>query len=268
MLGLPDSTLQAMSPVVLGAVASLLAGLATGVGALPILAAIRVSPRTQDALLGFGAGVMLTASFFSLIIPGLEAAQRQGNTPSAAALIVVCGVLIGASALAALNRVIPHEHFFTGREGRDTRRLARIWLFVIAITLHNFPEGLAVGVGFGGGDVDNGTALALGIGLQNLPEGLAVAVALRTQRYSRAHAFLVALATGLVEPVGGIFGAGLTTAARELLPWGMAFAAGAMVFVISSEIIPETHRRGLQHTGTAGLMVGMVVMLYLDVTLG
>jgi ZIP family zinc transporter len=265
MLG---STLQETSPVVLGAVASLLAGLATGLGAIPILMTVRVSAKMQDALLGFGAGVMLSASFFSLILPALEAAEDQGAGRSLAAMIVVAGILIGAGALAILNRVIPHEHFFTGREGRDTRALARIWLFVIAITLHNFPEGLAVGVGFGGGNVANGTALAIGIGLQNLPEGLAVGVALLTQHYSRGYAFAVAFATGLVEPVGGLFGAGVVTLARDLLPWGMAFAAGAMIFVISSEIIPETHRRGFQQAGTAGLMIGMVLMLYLDVTIG
>ncbi|RDD61464.1 ZIP family metal transporter [Ferruginivarius sediminum] len=260
--------MQETSPVVLGAVASLLAGLATGLGAIPILMTVRVSAKMQDALLGFGAGVMLSASFFSLILPALEAAQAEGAGRSLAATIVVLGILIGAGTLAILNRVIPHEHFFTGREGRDTRVLARIWLFVIAITLHNFPEGLAVGVGFGGGNVENGTALAIGIGLQNLPEGLAVAVALLTQHYSRGYAFAVAFATGLVEPVGGLLGAGVVTLARDLLPWGMAFAAGAMIFVISSEIIPETHRRGFQHAGTTGLMIGMVLMLYLDVILG
>jgi ZIP family zinc transporter len=265
MLG---STLQETSPVVLRAVASLLAGLATGLGALPILMTVRVSAKMQDALLGFGAGVMLSASFFSLILPALEAAEDQGTGRSMAAMIVVTGILIGAGALAILNRVIPHEHFFTGREGRDTRVLTRLWLFVIAITLHNFPEGLAVGVGFGGGNVANGTALAIAIGLQNLPEGLAVAVALLTQHYSRGYAFAVAFAAGLVEPVGGLFDVGVVTLARDLLSWGMAFAAGAMIFVISSEIIPETHRRGLQQTGTAGLMIGMVLMFYRDVTIG
>lgn len=262
-----DSTLQEMSPVTLGALASLLAGLATGAGAIPILAAVRISPRVQDVLLGFGAGVMLSASFFSLILPGLEAAESQGAGRTLAALIVVLGILLGAVALAAINRVIPHEHFFTGREGADTTMLARVWLFVIAITLHNFPEGLAVGVGFGGGDVANGLSLAIGIGLQNMPEGLAVAVALLTQHYSRGQAFAIALLTGLVEPIGGVFGAGVVSLARELLPWGMAFAAGAMIFVISSEIIPETHRRGFQHAGTFGLMIGLVVMLFLDVAL-
>lgn len=265
---MPESLLLGLSPVTLGALASLVAGLMTGVGALPVLLAARTGPRTQTVMLGFGAGVMLSASFFSLILPALDAAARQGADRSTAAVIVVVGILIGAGALAALNRVIPHEHFITGREGADIHVLRRIWLFVIAITLHNVPEGLAVGVGFGGGDMANGVPLAVGIGLQNLPEGLAVGVALRTQHYGRGESFLIALATGLVEPVGGLFGAGVVAIARDLLPWGMAFAAGAMVFVISSEIIPETHRRGHQQAGTAGLMIGLVAMLFLDVVLG
>lgn len=263
-----DGLLEQTSPLTLGAVASLLAGLATGVGALPILAPVRISAQMQDVMLGFGAGVMLSASFLSLILPGLEAAEAQGAGRALAALIVVAGILLGAACLDVLNRVIPHEHFITGREGVDGTTLARIWLFVIAITLHNFPEGLAVGVGFGAGDVANGLSLAIGIALQNLPEGLAVALALLSQNYSRGTAFAVALVTGLVEPVGGLFGAGVVAVARELLPWGMAFAGGAMVFVISSEIIPETHRRGFQNAPTFGLMVGLVVMLFLDVTLG
>lgn len=264
-----NELLDAGSPFTLGAIASLLAGLMTGVGALPVLATgAAISDRTQAVMLGFGAGVMLTASYFSLIVPGLEAAERQGHATAIAAAIVVLGILIGAALLAVLNRVIPHEHFVTGREGADATLLRRVWLFVIAITLHNVPEGLAVGVGFGGGDITNGTTLAVGIGLQNLPEGLAVAVALMTQNYGRGEAFLIALLTGLVEPLGGLFGAGVVTVAQDLLPWGMAFAAGAMLYVISSEIIPETHRRGYQQAGTAGLMIGVVVMLFLDVTLG
>jgi zinc transporter, ZIP family len=139
---------------------------------------------------------------------------------------------------------------------------------VIAITLHNFPEGLAVGVGYGTGDLGRASALALGIGLQNLPEGLAVAMALAGEGYTRVAAFAVALATGLVEPLGGLIGVSAVTLAQPLLPWGLAFAAGAMIFVISSEIIPETHRKGFKIEGTFGLMTGFVVMMVLDVTLG
>jgi ZIP family zinc transporter len=256
------------SPIVLGSVGSLLAGLATGLGALPVFVVKRVSDRVQDVMLGFAAGVMLAASFFSLILPGLDAARDQGAGEVGAVALVAAGILLGAACLWLIHRYSPHEHFILGPEGPHTERLRRIWLFIIAITLHNFPEGLAVGVGFGGGNVANGTALALGIGMQNMPEGLAVALALLTLRYSKGQALLVATLTGLVEPLGGLLGAGAVTLAGFLLPWGLAFAAGAMIFVISEEIIPETHRRGLELQGTLGLMLGLVAMMFLDVTVG
>jgi ZIP family zinc transporter len=257
----------ASSPVLLGSFASLLAGLATGVGALPILFVRRLSDPVQDVMLGFAAGVMLAASFFSLILPGLDAARGQGASELGAVTLVISGILLGAASLWSIHRYAPHEHFISGREGPLTLKLRRIWLFIAAITVHNIPEGLAVGVGFGGGD-GGGVALAIGIGLQNMPEGLAVAVALLTLDYSKAQALPVALLTGLVEPVGGLLGAGAVTMAQFLLPWGLAFAAGAMIFVISDEIIPETHRKGFENQGTAGLVVGLVVMMFLDVMLG
>ena len=252
-----------------GLLASFAAGAMTGVGALPaLLPAVRVSPRFQDVMLGFAAGVMLAASAFSLIVPGLEAAAEDYGDELPAALTVGCGILLGALALWLVDAYVPHEHFILGREGALSSSLRRIWLFVIAITLHNFPEGLAVGVGYGGGDLGKANALAIGIGLQNLPEGLAVAVALASERYSRGAAFTVALLTGMVEPLGGLIGVTAVTLAQPLLPWGLAFAAGAMIFVISSEIIPETHRKGFATEGTFGLMIGFVVMMVLDTTLG
>jgi ZIP family zinc transporter len=257
-----------LSPITLGSLASLLAGLATLVGALPILVIRQLSDQAQDVMLGFAAGVMLAASFFSLILPGLEVAQAQGASKIDAVGLVAFGILLGAACLWLIHRFAPHEHFITGHEGPHTEKLLRIWLFIIAITLHNFPEGLAVGVGFGGGDVSNGIALAIGIGLQNAPEGLAVAIALLTLHYSKAQALFVAMLTGLVEPVGGVLGITAVTFGQFLLPWGLAFAAGAMIFVISDEIIPETHRKGLQTHGTVGLMIGLVVMMFLDVALG
>lgn len=256
------------SPILAGALASLLAGLATGVGALPILFIRKISEQTQDVMLGFAAGVMLAASFFSLIIPGIDVAQEQGATKLGAVTLVIAGILLGAASLWLVHRYLPHEHFIMGRQGPDAPRFRRIWLFVIAITLHNFPEGLAVGVGFGGDDPGKAIALAVGIGLQNMPEGLAVAVALLTLNYSRGQAFFVALLTGLAEPIGGLLGTGAVTVAQSLLPWGLACAAGAMIFVISDEIIPETHRRGFETHGTLGLMIGLVVMMFLDVMLG
>lgn len=251
-----------------GLLASLAAGLMTGVGAVPVLIGREVHPRWNDSMLGFAAGVMLSASFFSLILPGLAAADLHYGGVLAAALIVGAGIALGALAVAGLNEALPHEHFVAGLEGADPGALARIWLFVIAITIHNFPEGLAVGVGFGGGDVANGLSLATGIGLQNAPEGLAVAVALRAQGYRRVYAFAVATVTGLIEPVGGLLGAAAVSASALVLPWGLAFAAGAMIYIISHEIIPETHRRGHQNAATAGLVGGMILMMVLDVTLG
>lgn len=258
----------ASSPILMGSFASLLAGLATALGALPIFVVRRLSDRTQELMLGFAAGVMLAASFFSLIIPGLEVARTQWDSKFGAVNLVIFGILSGAAFLWLIHRYAPHEHFNFGREGPVTERIRRIWLFVIAITLHNLPEGLAVGVGFGGDDVGRAVALAIGIGLQNMPEGLAVAVALLTLNYSRGQALLVATLTGLVEPVGGILGVAAVTVATSVLPWGMGFAAGAMIFVISNEIIPEMHRKGMKNYATEGLIVGLVVMMFLDVMLG
>lgn len=251
----------------LGLLGSLLAGLGTGVGALPIFLLSKVTQRMQGALMGFGAGVMLAATSFSLIIPGLEAASSSASNLYAA-VIVAAGILLGGAFLWLTNQYFPHEHFVKGPEGANLSNLRKIWLFVIAIAIHNFPEGLAVGVGFGGGDVTNGLILTMGIGLQNLPEGFVVALALITEKYSKWAAFGVALATGLVEPVGGLIGAGVVSVAQPILPWAMAFAAGAMLFVISDEIIPESHRLGYEKAATIGVMLGFVVMMFLDVTLG
>ena len=251
-----------------GFLGSLAAGMMTSIGALPVFLGRTITPRTQDTLMGFTAGVMLAASFFSLIIPSLEASERIYGGPFAPAAIVVVGILIGVAVLMFLNERIPHEHFVMGREGPETRGLKRVWLFVLAITIHNIPEGLAVGVGFGGGDIENGTTLAIGIGLQNIPEGLAIALALAVEGYSRMYAFGIACLSGLVEPVAGLVGVTAVTYSEPLLPWGLAFAAGAMIYVISHEIIPETHKRGYRNEATTGLTIGLVVMLFLDVTLG
>lgn len=246
--------------------ASFLAGQATTLGALPVFFLKSISQRTQNAFLGFAAGIMLAASFFSLIIPGLEAAgELHGGDRTIAALIVGSAVLLGAGTLHLLNRVAPHEHFISGpMSGAEKSRLSRIWLFVIAITLHNFPEGLAVGVSFGSPSISDGYATAFGIGLQNVPEGLAVALSLAAVGYSRLFAFLVALLTGLIEPVGGFLGIGLISLSMELLPWGLGFAGGAMIWVVSSEIIPETHRDHQEGVTTFALMVGLAVMMSLD----
>ncbi len=249
--------------------ASAAAGLATGAGALPVLAIRGISGRLESGFLGFAAGVMLAASFFSLILPGLEAAGEGGLSPAWSAATIGAAILLGAATLQLLNAYAPHEHFIIGPSGTaSTSQLQRIWLFVIAITLHNFPEGLAVGVSFGGGDMANGTTTAFGIGLQNVPEGLAVAISLASVGYSRLFSVVAALLTGLIEPLGGFLGIAAVSVSEPLLPWGLGFAAGAMIWVVSSEIIPETHREGHQGTATATLMIGLTLMLFLDWTFG
>ncbi|MFN3658553.1 MAG: ZIP family metal transporter [Pseudolabrys sp.] len=253
--------------IAIGTAASIGAGAATGIGALLVLFVRKLPQALNDALLGFSAGVMLAASFFSLIIPGLARATADLGSTAPAALVVIAAVMLGAIALSLINRYVPHEHFVIGKQGIETRALRRIWLFVIAITLHNFPEGLAVGVGYGQGDIASGNSLAIGIGLQNIPEGLAVAVALRTLGYGRLACFAIGGATGLVEPIGGVLGVTAVTLFAPLLPWGLGFAAGAMLFVVSNEIVPETHRRGHEQLATFGLMIGLAVMMFLDVTL-
>ena len=152
------------SPILIGAGASFAAGLLTGVGALPVLIVRRIPESLQDAMLGFAAGVMMAASVFSLILPALDEARIDLANETAATLVVIAGILIGGAVLWLINERVPHEHFILGHEGPPTERLRRIWLFVIAITLHNFPEGLAVGVGFGTGNFGSATALAIGIG--------------------------------------------------------------------------------------------------------
>ncbi len=253
--------IEALPLWLIGGLFSLFAGLATGIGALPIFFTKNISLRTQDIFMGFGAGVMLAATSFSLIIPGLDVAGRDFF----GANIMVIGILLGGICLWLGDRFIPHEHFYKGVEGQSAINIKRVWLFVYAITLHNLPEGLAVGVSFGTGDLASGMTLALGIGLQNIPEGLVVALALVTIGYSKMRAFLVALLTGLIEPIGGLLGASIVTLFHPLLPWGLAFAAGAMLYVISDEIIPESHRKGHARQATFGLMVGFVAMLFLDV---
>ena len=256
-----------MDLVLTALLASTITGGLTAVGALPVLFGKRPSERFNDTLLGFAAGVMLAASFFSLIVPSIDISTEMYGVGPIPALIAVFGILLGAAAIAMMDRLLPHEHFISGPEGIASEKISGVWLFVFAIAIHNFPEGLAVGVGYGSGETDTAFSLALGIGLQNLPEGLAVAVGLMAVGYSRMKSFLVAALTGLIEPIGGLVGGIFVNLSQVLLPWGLVFAAGAMLFVISHEIIPETHRRGHHQRATAGLMVGLVIMLFLDVWL-
>ena len=262
-------------PVVWNAfVGGSVAALATALGTVPVMLSQRLSERVQDTLFGFGAGVMLAACAFSLIIPGLEAAKAQnlaGGSPWAAGSVIGLSILLGGAVLMLMDKLLPHEHFIKGREGMDgeaVRKLRRTWLFVFAIALHNLPEGLAIGVGYAGNDGLRGNALATGIAIQDVPEGLVVAVALLAAGYKRWIAVGLGMASGLVEPLGAVLGASIIGWSAALLPWGLGFAAGAMLFVISHEIIPESHRKGHEAYATSGLMIGFVLMMLLDTALG
>ncbi|MFC6954149.1 ZIP family metal transporter [Halorubellus litoreus] len=242
------------------------------------------SERALDGALGFAAGVMLAAAFTSLILPGIDAA---GGDP----LPVLFGVLLGAAFLDQADRFVPHAHYLlTGKRRDDVgydaadspvdeSKVAGVVLFILAITLHNMPEGLAVGVGFGNAANATGAestaaladalALMLAIGIQNVPEGLAVSVAAINAGFDkRAYAVFTGVRSGVVEIPLCVLGALAVTLVAPLLPYAMGFAAGAMLFVISDEIVPETHQGGHERVATLGLMVGVVVMLYLDVSLG
>lgn len=207
---------------------------------------------------------MLAATFFSLLGPGLEEATARWDRWGGLGIATVA-LVSGAALVAILHRYSPHEHFIKGPEGADKTRLARVWLFVIAITLHNFPEGLAVGVGAASGELDIALPITLGIGLQNIPEGLVVALSLLREGYARDRAVLVGCATGLVEPIGALVGAGVLAVSSTILPAVLCFSAGAMLFVISDEVIPESHQGPHAGAATWGVVGGFVLMMVLDV---
>lgn len=258
------------SLVAIGFLASLAAGLATFVGALPILGMGAPDGPRQSLLLGFAAGVMLAASFFSLIIPGIAQAREMGFDLASAFTVVMAAVLLGGISLALLNTYMPSlDQFGLGPSGMAETRFRRVWLFVAAITLHNFPEGMAVGVSFGGGDMAAGMTTTIGIGLQNMPEGLAVAGAVASLGYSLRRALATALFSGLVEPVAGLMGAAAVSLASALLPWGLGFAAGAMIYIVTLEIIPDVRRQvSSRKPAMVSLAVGLFTMMTLDIGLG
>jgi ZIP family zinc transporter len=241
-------------------IASLLAGLATGLGGVPLLFWRKDVPRRlSDLMLGFAAGVMLAATAFSLLVPALE---QGGLIPG------VGGVVVGALFLYALDRLVPHVHPALGRQEGLNSTVARVWLLILAITIHNFPEGFSVGVVMGTGDVQAGLGLALAMALQNIPEGLAVAAPLVREGYSKGRALLYAALSGLAEPVAGTLGALAVQSIARVLPWALAFAAGAMLYVVSDEMIPESHREGYEVEATLGFIAGFVVMMALDNAFG
>jgi ZIP family zinc transporter len=256
---------MSLETILSGFLASGIAGMATAVGAALVFTLhSRMSERLEDGLLSLAAGIMLAASVFSLLLPGMEVARSSGASEFGAAMQVVAGMFGGMLLLSLLHCCLPHEHFVAGLQGPEGHKVRRMWLFVIAIAIHNVPEGMAVGVGWGAGGEEQGLALVLGIGAQNIPEGLAVAAALLAIRYSAWRAFLISVLTGLLEAVGGLFGASLTVISNQALPAVLGLAGGAMLFIISDEIIPETHHRGHQALATWSLMVGFCAMMLLD----
>ena len=265
------------NPVVQGLAGGLVIAGMNMLGALLILVYRDPSQRALDGALGFAAGVMLAASFTSLVVPGIDATEVLVPGVPAAGLLkpvpVIVGILLGALLLDQADHWVPHVHvLITGRERSDQTvseaGVASVVLFIVAITIHNMPEGLAVGVGFGSGNVGNAVALMLAIGVQNIPEGLAVSVAAVNAGFGRTrYAVLTGVRSGLVEVPLTVLGAFAVTFVAPVLPYAMGFAAGGMLFVISDEIVPETHARGNERLATLGTMVGTVVMLYLDVAL-
>ncbi len=241
---------------------------ATALGALPALFLRGISSRTEDTMLGLAAGMMLAASSFSLILPGLAAGEQiTGSTPIGA-LTVVAGLGLGVLLMLGLDLFTPHEHEHGGPCGAGCGRVSRVWLFVFAIALHNLPEGMAIGVSFAQGDLNVGLPLTTAIAIQDIPEGLAVAMALKAAGLTPARAVMVAALSGLMEPIGALLGIGLASGLALAYPIGLGLAAGAMIFVVSHEVIPETHRNGHQTPATIGLMSGFAVMMVLDTTLG
>jgi ZIP family zinc transporter len=242
--------------------------LGTALGAVPVLVIRNMPVAIADCLLGFGAGVMLAATAFSLIIPGLDAAQSIGLGRWGAGGVVSFGILFGAFCLFLLDRKVsaPTPDLLVIDPNRP-HIPPRIWVFVIAIIAHNIPEGMAVGVSAGGAMPD-ANSLAMGIALQDVPEGLVIALVLAGAGMSRFKAFLIGAASGLVEPVAAVICAWLVRLGEILLPLGLAFAAGAMLLVVTQEIIPESRANGHHRLASGGLCVGFCLMMLMDTALG
>jgi ZIP family zinc transporter len=255
-------SLRSANPVLQAFIATLATYLLTALGTLPVLF-FRTAPRgLMDGMMGFAAGVMVAASCWSLLVPAIE---------TGGVAIATIGLLGGAAFLYAADQLLPHLHpEFPDEATVEGPHVAwqRSALLMMAMTLHNVPEGMAVGVSFGGRDVGSAVALAVGIGLQNVPEGLAIAMPLRRGGMSPGRAFFWGQLSAAVEPIAGVIGAWLVLASSGALPYGMAAAAGAMLYVVVEELIPETVRSGTADVATIGFIAGFAIMMALDNALG
>lgn len=266
--------LSGFSHIIQALFATLFTWLLTAVGAAAVFFFRRFNRRLLDGMLGFAAGVMIAASFWSLLAPAIEMSADLGGSPWVPPLI---GFMAGAAFLFATDKLLPHLH--PGLPATEAEGIRTSWqrsiLLVLAITLHNIPEGLAVGVAFGAvkyglasATLPGAVALAIGIGLQNLPEGTAVAVPLRREGLGRFRAFFFGQASGIVEPMAGIVGALAVVLVRPLLPYALSFAAGAMIYVVVEELIPESQLESKSDVATIGAIGGFAAMMALDVALG
>jgi ZIP family zinc transporter len=265
---------ESIDPVLAAFYATLFTWGLTALGAALVFFFKTMNRAVLDGMLGFTGGVMIAASFWSLLAPGIEMSKGEGFIKVIPAAV---GFLFGALFLFALDKVLPHVHLNfkdSEKEGIKTP-WHRTTLLTLAITLHNIPEGLAVGVlfggvaaGFEGASIGGAVALALGIGLQNFPEGFAVAMPLRRIGLSRTKSFLYGQASALVEPIAAVLGAWLVLTFEPILPYALSFAAGAMIFVVVEEVVPETQQDKYTDIATLGLILGFIVMMSLDVALG
>lgn len=266
--------LGSLSPVMQALLATLFTWGVTALGASGVFFTRKINQKALDWLLGFAGGVMIAASFWSLLAPAIEMAADQGVTEWVPAVI---GFLAGGAFLWLADKILPHLHPGAARSEAEGVKTSwqRTVLLAFAMTIHNFPEGLAVGVAFGAAAIDleaasiaGAVALAIGIGLQNFPEGVAVAMPLRREGMSRGRAFFFGQLSAAVEPVAAVIGAAAVLSVRPLLPYALAFAAGAMIYVVVEDVIPESHRHGNVDLATTGAMIGFAIMMTLDVALG
>jgi ZIP family zinc transporter len=263
-------------PILLAFVATMFTWLVTALGSAMVFFFKTINKKVLNAMLGFAAGVMIAASFWSLLKPAIEMAEESnGSTPGW--MPAVIGFLLGGVFLFVMDKILPHLHMGLSTEKAEGIKTSwqRSILLVMAITLHNIPEGLAVGVAFGAlahnpdtGMLAGAIALALGIGLQNFPEGAAVSIPLRREGLTRLKAFNYGQLSGIVEPIAGVIGAYLVLTVTPLLPYALSFAAGAMIFVVVEELIPESQTGHETDLSTIGAMLGFATMMFLDVALG